>query len=320
MITEGAGTPRPFCLLKMKTESPIAAVPPHRIRPALKSIAWILLAAGVVWFAAVHRQKFASDAPSASVSAPKNDEVKTANTVEPSRSFRHGQHESTAQLVEQIRQQLNSGESGRELVLTNLLLRLIAIDPNAAARLAESIEAGAGREEMLRTVAQEWKDSAGVLAWTAQLPDSAEQQTTLANVILQMASSDPAQAIEAARQYLSDKGEDLLPSLAVQWADKDLTAALAWAESLPAGDQRNELMARIAFVESQSAPAAAGARVLAELPPGPVQEEAVLTVIHQWSLKDLAGAWGWVQRFPEIPLKQRALAEVAVVANYPGQK
>ncbi len=310
----------------MKTESPISTRQPHRVRPELKSIVWILLAAGVVWFAVVHRQKFttAADSQSASVSTSKNDENETANAMEPSRSFGHSRNESSAQLTEQIRQQLNSGdESERELVLTNLLPRLAAFDPSTAAQLAESIEAGTEREEVLRVVAQAWadKDSAGALGWAAQLHDAGEQQATLASVILQMARSDPARAVEAARQYsLNDGAYDVLPSLAVQWADKDLTAALAWAESLPTGDQRNEIMARMAFVESQSAPATAGARVLTELPPGPVQEEAVMTVIHQWSLKDRTGAWAWVRTFPEMPLKRRALAELAVVANQPEQR
>ena len=288
------------------------------------SIVWILLAAGMALFAIVHRQKFTADSQSTSVSSSTNDDVETANAIEPSRSFRHDRNESSPQLIEQIRQQLNSGEeSGREMVLTNLLLQLVALDPNAAGQLAESIEPDFGRADMLGGVAQAWadKDSAGALAWAAQLPDTAEQQAALASVILQIAQSDPARAVEAARQYsLNDSACDVLPSLAVQWADKDLTGALAWAESLPAGDQRNEIMARIAFVESQSAPAAAGARVLTELPPGPVQEEAVMTVIHQWSLKDRRGAWAWVQAFPEIPLKQRALTEVTLAATYPEQR
>jgi hypothetical protein len=186
--------------------------------------------------------------------------------------------------------------------------------------LAETIGPDAGRADLLRGVAQAWagKDSAGALAWAAQLSDTNEQRTTLANVVFQLAQSDPAQAVGVAQQFnLNDGFYDLLPSLAVQWANRDLGAVLAWAGNLPAGEQRDEIMARIVFVESQSAPADAGARVITEILPGPVQEEAVMTVMHQWSIKDMAGALAWVQSFPDVPLKERALAELAVVASQP---
>lgn len=225
--------------------------------------------------------------------------------------------ELPAQLAQEIQRQLNSGdEVARERVLTNLLPELAGLNPAAAGRLAEATPPDAGRNDVLRGVAQAWagQDPAGALAWAAQLPDTDEQRMTLANVVFQMAQSDPAKAVDAAQQYDLNEGlYDVLPSLAVQWADKDLAAALAWAGNQPAGEQRDQLMARIAFVESQNAPAEAGARVLSEIPPGTVQDEAVLTVLHQWSLKDMAGALAWVQRFPEIPLKERALAELAVV-------
>lgn len=286
-----------------------------------------LLAVGLVCFAAIHWYKSASasDSRLAAGSVPSGSDAEGADALASPRSSGAVEtaqspataNERRAQLVKDIQDQLNSGdETARETVLTDLLPQLVALDPVAAGRLAETIGSDAGRSDVLRSVAQAWAgtDPAGALAWAAQLSDPDEQRTTLADVDLQIAQSDPARAVDVAQQYHLNEGlYDVMPSLAVQWATQDLPAALAWAGNLPAGEQRDQIMSRIAFVESQNAPVDAGNRVLTEIPPGPTQEEAVMTVIHQWSLKDMNGAAGWVQKFPEGPLKDRALTELVVV-------
>ena len=297
-----------------------------------KRIIWLVAIASVAWLAATHLRKPAPvhDSTTDSVPAPTgpsgNGSAMASAIVSPPSSVGADVSEAppstgemVARLTAAIREQLNSGdEAGRDLVLTNLLPRLVALDPAAAGRLAETIESEAGRQDVLRGVAQAWagKDPAGALAWAARLPDTNEQRTTLSDIAFQIAHSDPAQAVDVAQQYhLGEGAGDVLPVLAMQWADKDLTAALAWAGNQPAGEQRDQIMARIAFVESQTSPAEAGARVLAQIPAGPVQEEAVMSVLHQWSLNDMAGASAWVELFPEGPLKKRALTELAVVGG-----
>ncbi|HEX9048633.1 MAG TPA: hypothetical protein VF988_16515, partial [Verrucomicrobiae bacterium] len=114
---------------------------------------------------------------------------------------------------------------------TNLLIHLVEQNPAAAAQLAQAMEAGADRNEMLRVVAQSWaaKDAAAALAWAAQLPDAEEQRAILSTIALRLAQSNPAQAVDVAMQYhLDTGGYDLLPSLAVQWAGADFSAALTW--------------------------------------------------------------------------------------------
>jgi hypothetical protein len=277
-----------------------------------------LLAVGLCCFGAIHwcKSTLATGSQPASEAVavvPAKPRAFVSETVSSSPAA----HEPLSHLMEEIQNQLSTGdETAGQRVQTDLLPQLVALNPAAAGHLAETITPDAGRSDVLRSVAQAWAgtDAAGALAWAAQLSDADEQRATLANVIQKMAQSDPARAVDAAQKYqLNDGQYDVLPSLAVQWASQDLTAALAWAGNLPAGDQRDEIMARIAFVESQDVPVDAGNRVLNEIPPGPVQEEAVMTVIHQWSLKDMSGAWGWVEKFPEGALKDRALGELAVV-------
>ncbi|HEX9046256.1 MAG TPA: hypothetical protein VF988_04460 [Verrucomicrobiae bacterium] len=255
--------------------------------------------------------------PRSNLSAATSAESKLTAAFAPAKGT--SEDDPPTQLARQIRELLNSGDEGqRNLVLTNLLLELVALNPAVAGKLAESIVADAGRRDVLRTVAQAWadKDSSAALAWAAQLADEYERRNALSDVTIETAKSAPEQAIDMAQQYhLNEGANDLLPTLAVQWADKDLSGALSWAAKQPAGDQRNEILSRLAFIESQTAPVDAANMVLAEIPAGSVQQEAVLSVLHQWSLKDLAAASAWVEAFPDGGLKTRAQNEMLAISR-----
>ena len=222
--------------------------------------------------------------------------------------FDNGASELTAAIL----QGLNStNDDERALVFSDLLPALVALDAPAAGKLAESLAPATSRDQVLSRVAQIWagKDPAGALAWAAQLSDTNELRSTLADVLFRMAQADPVKAIAAAQQYPASVGE-VMASVAQQWADKDLPAALAWAGNQPAGTQRDQIMARIAFVESKTAPEAAGTLIVTQMQPGAIQNEAAISVLYQWIQTDFDAASAWVNQFPESPLKARALAEL----------
>jgi hypothetical protein len=106
-----------------------------------------------------------------------------------------------------------------------------------------------------------------------------------------------------------------MEDIALTWAGKDLADALSWAASQPAGNQRDEIMARVAFMESRTAPEAAANLVIDEIPPGPAQDEAVISVLHQWAIQDFASAKAWAELFPSGPVRERALAELSGIAS-----
>jgi len=74
------------------------------------------------------------------------------------------------------------------------------------------------------------------------------------------------------------------------------------------------LMARLAYVQSQTDPASGARLAVKEIAAGSVQDEAVISVVHQWALRDLAGAQAWVNKFPEGPIRVRASTELIGVA------
>lgn len=221
-----------------------------------------------------------------------------------------------AQLSAAIVQELNATNHGHDTVFTNLLPQLIALDPMAAAKLVENTTSEQGREELLRQVIQTWttNDATAAFTWAEQLADTNEQQRALIYATKQMAELDPAAAAAAAR-CLTDGQDAVMGDIALTWAGKDLAGALNWATSQPAGAQRDGIIARVAFIESRTAPEAAADLVITEIPPGQAQEEAAISVLRQWALQDFQSARAWADRFPSGPLRDRALAELSEITS-----
>jgi hypothetical protein len=200
-----------------------------------------------------------------------------------------------------------------------LLAKLVAVDPAAAADFAASIPAGPVREEALRRLSQLWsaKDPAAAEMWAAGLPDEAERQSTVTAICMQVAQSDAREAITIAERHGLDAGSGAVTeNLVHQWAAQDFPAAAAWIKSRPAGERREQMVMRLAVVQSATEPAAAARLVVDEIPEGHVQTEAVISVIYQWARRDMAGAREWVGLFPESELRTRAETELSNIAAY----
>lgn len=235
-------------------------------------------------------------------------DVRTAAIFEPRRD------DLVAGLLFAIWKDLNAtNDDGHENVFTNLLPELTARDPEAAGKLVEGATVEQHREELMRELVQAWvaKDATAAWTWAERLPDTNEVQRALIYATEQMAETDPATAADAAARYLPVEGEAaVIGDIALTWAGKDLPGALAWATSQPAGERRNDIMARIAFVQSRVAPEAAANLVVNEILPGQAQNEAAISVLHQWALQDFASAQRWAESFPVGPLHERAINEL----------
>jgi hypothetical protein len=161
------------------------------------------------------------------------------------------------------------------------------------------------------------KNPEDALAAVMKLPEGDERNQALAAVCQGLADTDPADAVELAQNLQLDKQPGaLLENLVQQWAKTDLSSALDWVNSQAAGEERDGLMLRVAYVTAQSDPAHAAQFVAGQMPPGPAQDEAAIMVLHQWAVLDSTGASAWAQQFPESPLRNRALNELSGVAQY----
>ncbi|HEX2855768.1 MAG TPA: hypothetical protein VHO24_21205 [Opitutaceae bacterium] len=203
--------------------------------------------------------------------------------------------------------------------LTRLLPALLLEDAPAAARLAESVTEPNLRSEVMHLVARGWgeKNTAGALAWAGGLKVEYEREAALADAAAGLARENPEQAFQLTARSLGANEPSLaLESLAHRWAEKDFPAALAWTLASSAGAQREQLLARLAFVESRGDARTAALLVTERMKPGETQNEAVIAVLHQWAPRDLPGALAWVDRFPESVLRERAIAELHAIARF----
>ncbi|RYD77906.1 MAG: hypothetical protein EOP84_14950 [Verrucomicrobiaceae bacterium] len=146
----------------------------------------------------------------------------------------------------------------------------------------------------------------------ARLPDSQRRNETLAHLCYQWAESDPRGALAHACSYHLDEG-GILENLTMQWARDDLPAARAWLQAQPRGNIKARLIARISFLWAQTEPEIAANYIIDEMPPGEIQTEAAISVLHQWAQRNRSAATDWAMSFPPGELRERALREVTPV-------
>lgn len=191
--------------------------------------------------------------------------------------------------------------------------RVTAPAADAPARLPMNpMEGITDRDERLRAL-HRWaaQDPAAALAWANAQPPGDDRSDALVAVCFGIAEKDPARAVQTAVTYgVDQQTTGVMENLVQQWAAADLRGAYAWAADQPAGEPRSALLARVAFIWSQSTPADAAKMVVEQIPPGDTQTEAVMTVLHQWAMRDPSTALEWVRRFPESPLRARAITEL----------
>lgn len=290
----------------------------------MKTKMTLAMIGSVIAGAAMNQWKSASPAPT-SVSSSPTAANKPAHFAEPTgqptvpRRVRPSVGNASAQLLARIQETLASTDpDGREVGLTSLLAALVRADPLAAARFAEANDVDGTRDLILHRVAQLWaaRDTAAALDWSAALDNPHERDGILTDVFLQIAESNPAEAVRIRSRYVTNETSSAgLEALAQRWAEKDFSAARDWARSRHAGAQRDQLIARIAYVQSRTAPFDAATLVVGNVPEGRVQTEAVMAVLHQWALRDPAAAEKWVGDFPEGDLRTRAVNELNGIAR-----
>jgi hypothetical protein len=191
----------------------------------------------------------------------------------------------------------------------------IGRDPRAAARYAESLSPEQVREDALRLLATKWaaSDSRSATAWADNLKNTDERSTALAAVFGQIAESNPAEAVQSAAKFLTDDQGTVVANLAQQWAAVDLPSALAWALSRPQNLEHEQVLERMTFVLAKKDPSAAANLAATQIPPGPIQVEALIMVLHQWAARDFDAALAWVSTSPSGLQLDRAIDELAGV-------
>jgi hypothetical protein len=233
----------------------------------------------------------------------------------------------------------------REHATAGMVLALAATEPQRALALTESFDDDADRDAGQREVLSVWAaaDLDGALAWAgAQRGESRE--LALATVLGEWVEVDPTAALRALGE-LSDEGlraqaaadmatalAEVDPGLAAAtlveaapgsgsyavtrvteaFAEDDLDAATAWAETLEPCTARSEVFSTLARVMSAEEPAQAAAWVLRAATP----EDApglLADIFPRWAEVDGEAAAGWISAHTEIEQGDRLLAVACAV-------
>jgi hypothetical protein len=145
--------------------------------------------------------------------------------------------------------------------------------------------------------------------------EGADHGILLVRQCLTLAERNPLAAMEmAAANQLHEIDSGLATSLIAQWAAQDFDHAYEWIKTQEPGAWREDMLARLAYLRAQADPIAAARLVATDMSAGRARDEAVISVVHQWALKDTRGAGLWAQSLPDETLRQRASAEVAALA------
>lgn len=218
--------------------------------------------------------------------------------------------------LEEFRRALDDPES-RDRAIQQLLPELFARDPVSVLLFVDSIADPETRAPLVRAVASRWarRDPQQALDWARSLAVEDDRDTALTQIFSQIAESDPAEAVRLRQTYVNDLPIDPeLENLVQRWAEKNFVAALQWSDSLPLGEQRDLVVARAAFVQAQQSPADAIQLVMDRMTEGPAQTEMLISVLHQWALRDYAAASTWAAQLPPSALSDRAALELAAVS------
>jgi hypothetical protein len=203
----------------------------------------------------------------------------------------------------------------RDAGLAEIAVRWVGRNACEALDFARQLPAGELRDTFLRQLLVAWagKDVEAALSWSDQLENESEHKHARSVVCIAFSeiSGNCDHALELAIQHGADEGGDgLLENLAMQWAARETKAALEWVRQQPAGEWRDRLMARVAFVLAKSDPFNAACHVAEEMEPGPMQNEAIISVLHQWAMSDFTAASDWAGTLPTGVLRERAMNEL----------
>ena len=148
----------------------------------------------------------------------------------------------------------------RDDVAELVCLQQAQSDPPQALALAEQF-GGSHKTNILENVTQQWaeQDESAAYQWAAGQPPGDERDRLLGRIALVQSKSAPDLAARMVAQQISPGAvqDEAAISVLYQWAAIDRNAALAWAESFPAGNLRDRAIREV----EGAADAAAGNRL-----------------------------------------------------------
>lgn len=185
-------------------------------------------------------------------------------------------------------------------------------DPEAAfGRLAQETDPvlrQQGRSIILQEVAG--RDASELPKYFASIENPAELQSALTGVGWMWGMADRESALKFAQGLPAGQGRSqLLTSVASEWAQTDAAGAVAWASALPSGVERNQVLQSVVMQWAVQDFEAAD-RYVREMPAGQAKNQFLAQIAMQMDNKDPAVVMKWMK---ELPAAQRTQAAQHVI-------
>jgi hypothetical protein len=232
----------------------------------------------------------------------------------PAHSLTRSREEQAQQLRLEIERALLSlDDAQRDRAYRQLLPALIRLDPAAVKQLVASWPASPAREELLRNTAHAWSTVSvdEAVDWASGMKEDDERAIAATEITSHVAQADPARAVLISDQFGIGRKDGTVEHIVQLWATENLQESLSWAENQLQGPQRDQLVARIATVQAEKAPADAASTALTQIGAGPAQDNAVAQVVRQWTLRDPDAATAWIEGLPKGHIQDLAKAAAA---------
>ena len=141
----------------------------------------------------------------------------------------------------------------RETAFTFLLPELLQFEPKRVVALVAKLAPGEVRNLLRDQVARVWiqTDERAAIDWMKSL-DEAERNSAANTAVAEIASRNPAGAVELADELGVTRDDGSLEHLVQLWAIEDPEAAWRWIETQPEGLRTEHLRARIKLARQES--------------------------------------------------------------------
>jgi hypothetical protein len=155
----------------------------------------------------------------------------------------------------------NAPDGKQRLTIAEIVCSQVAqTNAVAAVKLAENC-LGEGTNNpaqfLLDNMAQQWanQDMSAASAWALAKPAGEQRDRLLQRIAIAESSDNPADAARLISEQMSPGStqNEAAISVVYQWAQKDAPAAMAWAESFPAGDLRDRAIKEVKNVIAYAA-------------------------------------------------------------------
>ena len=177
-------------------------------------------------------------------------------------------------------------------------------DPKSASEWAEHLSQGPIRREAMLQVAIAWgsSDPSNGARWVTSIPSDSNKAPVTIAFSYEAARENPTIALQVVGELEPSAERDQALEYAVsQWAGMDASVAAAWALQVPEPALSQRLVAAAAIVAAERDPLAAAMLVVTNLGPGDEQNRAAVSVVQRWAQTSPQAAADWVAKFPDTP-------------------